>query len=146
MSMINYAAREINCKIVYLRSRPRGKTTNLEHIYGKVKPETRGKLISLANRNRAHALFRFSSVGSRQRFADSTRAFISTRARPGLLQRQPKLILKNVDGSCSSPTRSSSGWKRISSRCRTCTTTWRNTATIITRIAVCHSVQQARLA
>lgn len=26
----------------------RGKTTNLEHVYAKVKPDTRGKLISLA--------------------------------------------------------------------------------------------------
>ena len=48
MSMINYASREINCKIVYYGPGLGGKTTNLEHIYGKVKPDTRGKLISLA--------------------------------------------------------------------------------------------------
>ena len=36
MSMINYASREINCKIVYYGSGLGGKTTNLEHIYGKV--------------------------------------------------------------------------------------------------------------
>ena len=32
--MINYASREINCKIVYYGSGLGGKTTNLEHIYG----------------------------------------------------------------------------------------------------------------
>src|SRR5215204_1421370 len=48
MSMINYASREINCKIVYYGSGLGGKTTNLEHIYGKVQPDTRGKLISIA--------------------------------------------------------------------------------------------------
>ena len=33
--MINYAAREINCKIVYYGPGLGGKTTNLEHIYGR---------------------------------------------------------------------------------------------------------------
>src|SRR5437899_6434221 len=48
MSMINYASREINCKLVYYGPGLGGKTTNLEHIYGKVSPNTRGKMISLA--------------------------------------------------------------------------------------------------
>src|SRR2546427_594663 len=34
MSMINYASREINCKLVYYGPGLGGKTTNLEHIYG----------------------------------------------------------------------------------------------------------------
>jgi len=45
MSMINYASREINCKIVYYGPGLGGKTTNLEHVYGRVQPNTRGKLI-----------------------------------------------------------------------------------------------------
>jgi len=32
MSMINYASREINCKIVYYGPGLGGKTTNLEHV------------------------------------------------------------------------------------------------------------------
>ena len=52
MSMINYASREINCKIVYYGPGLGGKTTNLEHVYGKVSPDTRGKLISLATETR----------------------------------------------------------------------------------------------
>ncbi len=43
MSMINYASREINCKIVYYGPGLGGKTTNLEVVYGKVTPDTRGK-------------------------------------------------------------------------------------------------------
>jgi signal recognition particle receptor subunit beta len=39
--MINYASREINCKIVYYGPGLGGKTTNLEHVYGKVKPAER---------------------------------------------------------------------------------------------------------
>ena len=46
MSMINYASREINCKIVYYGPGLGGKTTNLEIVYSKVQPDTRGKLIS----------------------------------------------------------------------------------------------------
>src|SRR5678816_4757375 len=59
MSMINYASREINCKIVYYGSGLGGKTTNLEHIYGKVQPDTRGKLISLATETERTLFFDF---------------------------------------------------------------------------------------
>ena len=53
MSMINYASREINCKIVYYGPGLGGKTTNLEHVYKKVAPDTRGKwLIDGAPRSR----------------------------------------------------------------------------------------------
>ena len=48
MSMINYASREINCKIVYYGPGLGGKTSNLEFVYEKVRPGTGGKLISLA--------------------------------------------------------------------------------------------------
>ena len=48
MSMINYASREINCKLVYYGPGLGGKTTNLEHVYNKVAPASRGKMISLA--------------------------------------------------------------------------------------------------
>ena len=40
MSMINYASREINCKIVYYGPGLGGKTTNLEYVYEKVAPST----------------------------------------------------------------------------------------------------------
>ena len=33
MTFINYASREINCKIVYYGPGLCGKTTNLQHIY-----------------------------------------------------------------------------------------------------------------
>src|SRR5471032_3104550 len=62
MSMINYASREINCKIVYYGPGLGGKTTNLEHIYGKVKPDTRGKLISLATETERTLFFDFLPV------------------------------------------------------------------------------------
>src|SRR5258708_29195343 len=59
VSMINYASREINCKIVYYGSGLGGNTTNLEHVYGKVQPDTRGKLISLATQTQRTLFFDF---------------------------------------------------------------------------------------
>jgi mutual gliding-motility protein MglA len=43
MSMINYASREINCKIVYYGPGLCGKTSNLEYVYRKVNPATAGR-------------------------------------------------------------------------------------------------------
>jgi len=48
MSFINYSSREINCKIVYYGPGLGGKTTNLQFIFEKTNPESRGKMISLA--------------------------------------------------------------------------------------------------
>ncbi|HEY1527515.1 MAG TPA: gliding-motility protein MglA, partial [Candidatus Angelobacter sp.] len=48
MSFINFAAREINCKIVYYGAGLGGKTTNLQHIYQKTAEQQKGKMISLA--------------------------------------------------------------------------------------------------
>ena len=48
MSFINFAAREINCKIVYYGAGLGGKTTNLQVIYQKTADQQKGKMISLA--------------------------------------------------------------------------------------------------
>jgi len=48
MVSINYATREVTCKIVYYGPGLSGKTTNLQYIHDKVPSGTRGKMISLA--------------------------------------------------------------------------------------------------
>ncbi len=48
LSFINFAAREINCKIVYYGAGLGGKTTNLQFIYQKTAEQQKGKIISLA--------------------------------------------------------------------------------------------------
>ena len=48
MTFINYASREINCKIVYYGPGLCGKTTNLQYIYERTNPDAKGKMISLA--------------------------------------------------------------------------------------------------
>jgi len=98
MSMINYASREINCKIVYYGPGLGGKTTNLEIIYGKVQPDTRGKLISLATETERTLFFDFLPVdlGSIRGF--KTRFHLYTVPGQVYYNASRKLILKGVDG------------------------------------------------
>jgi mutual gliding-motility protein MglA len=98
MSMINYAAREINCKIVYYGPGLGGKTTNLEHIYAKVKPETRGKLISLATETERTLFFDFLPVDLGTIRGFNTRFHLYTVPGQVYYNASRKLILKNVDG------------------------------------------------
>lgn len=56
---INWKLREINLKIVYCGPGLSGKTTNLEYIHSKLKPELRGELISLKTREDRTIFFDF---------------------------------------------------------------------------------------
>lgn len=48
MPFINYAQREITCKLVYYGPGLGGKTTNLQWIYEQTNPEAKGRMVSLA--------------------------------------------------------------------------------------------------
>jgi signal recognition particle receptor subunit beta len=98
MSMINYASREINCKIVYYGPGLGGKTTNLEHVYGKVKPDTRGKLISLATETERTLFFDFLPVDLGTIRGFKTRFHLYTVPGQVYYNASRKLILKGVDG------------------------------------------------
>ena len=98
MSMINYASREINCKIVYYGPGLGGKTTNLEHVYGKVSPDTRGKLISLATETERTLFFDFLPVDLGTIRGFKTRFHLYTVPGQVYYNASRKLILKGVDG------------------------------------------------
>ncbi len=98
MSMINYASREINCKIVYYGPGLGGKTTNLEHIYGRVAPDTRGKLISLATETERTLFFDFLPVDLGTIRGFKTRFHLYTVPGQVYYNASRKLILKGVDG------------------------------------------------
>src|SRR5438128_6261742 len=98
MSMINYASREINCKLVYYGPGLGGKTTNLEHIYGKVSPNTRGKMISLATETERTLFFDFLPVDLGTIRGFKTRFHLYTVPGQVFYDASRKLILKGVDG------------------------------------------------
>ena len=96
--MINYASREINCKLVYYGPGLGGKTTNLEHIYGKVTPDQRGKMVSLATETERTLFFDFLPVDLGTIRGFKTRFHLYTVPGQVYYNASRKLILKGVDG------------------------------------------------
>src|SRR5438477_4254298 len=98
MSMINYASREINCKLVYYGPGLGGKTTNLEHIYGKLSPNARGKMSSLATETERTLFFDFLPVDLGTIRGSKTRIHPYTVPGQVYYHASRKLLLKGVDG------------------------------------------------
>ncbi len=98
MSMINYASREINCKLVYYGPGLGGKTTNIEYVYNKVSPDTRGKLISLATEQERTLFFDFLPVDLGAIRGFKTRFHLYTVPGQVYYNASRRLILKGVDG------------------------------------------------
>ncbi len=98
MSMINYASREINCKLVYYGPGLGGKTPNLEFVFAKVSPGSRGKLISLATETERTLFFDFLPVDLGTIRGFKTRFHLYTVPGQVYYNASRKLILKGVDG------------------------------------------------
>ncbi len=98
MTFINYAAREINCKIVYYGPGLGGKTTNLKWIYNKSNPTGRGKLISLATETDRTLFFDFLPLDLGTIRGFKTRFHLYTVPGQVFYDASRKLILKGVDG------------------------------------------------
>src|ERR1700726_246705 len=98
LSFINFAAREINCKIVYYGAGLGGKTTNLQLIYQKTADQQKGKMISLATETERTLFFDFLplDLGSVRGF--KTRIHLYTVPGQVFYDASRKLILKGVDG------------------------------------------------
>ncbi len=98
MALINYASREINCKIVYYGPGLGGKTTNIKYIYTKLNPEIKGKLISLATELDRTLFFDFLPVDLGTIKGFKTRFHLYTVPGQVFYNASRKLILKGVDG------------------------------------------------
>jgi mutual gliding-motility protein MglA len=98
LSFINFAAREINCKIVYYGAGLGGKTTNLQLIYQKTAEQQKGKMISLATETDRTLFFDFLplDLGSVRGF--KTRMHLYTVPGQVFYDASRKLILRGVDG------------------------------------------------
>lgn len=98
MALINYSSKEINCKIVYYGPGLGGKTTNIKHIYSKVKPENRGKLMSLDTELDRTLFFDFLPVDLGTVKGFSVHFHLYTVPGQVYYNASRKLILKGVDG------------------------------------------------
>jgi hypothetical protein len=98
LSFINFAAREINCKIVYYGAGLGGKTTNLQVIYQKTADQQKGKMISLATETERTLFFDFLPLDLGTVRGFKTRIHLYTVPGQVFYDASRKLILRGVDG------------------------------------------------
>jgi signal recognition particle receptor subunit beta len=98
MTFINYAARELNCKIVYCGPGLSGKTANMQYLYNQTDPGMRGKLISLATDTDRTLFFDFVplELGTVRGF--KTRFHLYTVPGQVLYDANEKLVQRGMDG------------------------------------------------
>jgi signal recognition particle receptor subunit beta len=98
MASINYATREISCKIVYYGPGLSGKTTNLQIIHRKIPVEAKSEMVSLATETDRTLFFDFLplDLGSIKGFATKFQLYTV----PGQVYYNAtrKLVLRGVDG------------------------------------------------
>ena len=98
MSFINFAAREINCKIVYYGAGLGGKTTNLQYIFNKTAEKQKSKMISLATETDRTLFFDFLPLDLGTVRGFRTRFHLYTVPGQVFYDASRKLILRGVDG------------------------------------------------
>jgi signal recognition particle receptor subunit beta len=98
LTFINYASREINCKIVYYGPGLGGKTTNIQYIYDTTNSDSKGKLISLATETDRTLFFDFLPLDLGTIRGFKTRFHLYTVPGQVFYDASRKLILKGVDG------------------------------------------------
>lgn len=98
VSLINYSSREINCKVVYYGPGLGGKTTNIQYVYEKLAPETKGKLVTLATEMDRTLFFDFLPLELGEVKGFKTRFHLYTVPGQVYYNASRKLILKGVDG------------------------------------------------
>jgi mutual gliding-motility protein MglA len=98
LSFINFAAREINCKIVYYGAGLGGKTTNLQLIFDKTADKQKSKMISLATETDRTLFFDFLPLDLGTVRGFRTRFHLYTVPGQVFYDASRKLILRGVDG------------------------------------------------
>ncbi len=98
MSTINFAAREINFKIVYYGPGMSGKTTNLKWVFQQVPENRKGEMVSLATEDERTLFFDFLPVDLGEVKGFKTRFHLYTVPGQVFYNASRKLILRGVDG------------------------------------------------
>ena len=98
MVSINYAFKEICCKIVFYGPGLSGKTTNLQYVHKKMPSPTRGELISLATDQDRTLYFDFLPVDIGRIHGFSVKFQLYTVPGQVYYNATRKLVLRGVDG------------------------------------------------
>ncbi len=98
MSLVNFTAREITCKIVYYGPGRSGKTTNLQYVFGRVPESRRGRMVSLATHGDRTLFFDFLPIELGSISGFTTRFQLYTVPGQSYYNATRKLVLQGADG------------------------------------------------
>ena len=98
MSLVNFTAREITCKIVYYGPGRSGKTTNLQYIFGRVPDTRRGRMVSLATQGDRTLFFDFLPIDLGSISGFQTKFQLYTVPGQSYYNATRKLVLQGADG------------------------------------------------
>lgn len=98
MALFNYATRELSAKIVYYGPGLSGKTTNIEMVHKLLRPEQKGRLISLPTETDRTLFFDFLPVELGQIKGFKVRFHLYTVPGQVFYNATRRLVLQGVDG------------------------------------------------
>lgn len=98
MALINVAAREIHCKVVYYGPGMCGKTSNLQYIHSTVPQSAKGDLLSIATETERTLFFDFLPLDLGKVRGFSTRFHLYTVPGQVLYERTRVAVLNGADG------------------------------------------------
>jgi hypothetical protein len=98
VSLVNYATREITCKLVYYGPGRAGKTSNLQYIHEQLPAERRGRMMSLATQTDRTLFFDFLPLDLGTIAGFTTRFQLYTVPGQAYYAATRKLVLQGADG------------------------------------------------
>lgn len=98
MALINIAAQEIHCKIVYYGIGYCGKTTNLQYVHRSINPIARGDMLSIATETERTLFFDFLPLDLGTVHGFRTRFHLYTVPGQILYERTRLAVLNGADG------------------------------------------------
>ena len=98
MALINIAAQEIHCKIVYYGIGYCGKTTNLRYVFKSINPKARGEMLSIATETERTLFFDFLPLDLGTVHGFRTRFHLYTVPGQILYERTRLAVLNGADG------------------------------------------------
>lgn len=98
MASINYALKEISCKIVYYGPGMCGKTTNLQYIHQHTMSDKRGNMVSLATPGERTLFFDFLPLEASQVHGFRTKFQLYTVPGQVMYNSTRRLVLRGADG------------------------------------------------